>query len=474
MMEIFLFYPPVGRYQRGEMRCQANIANSATMAHRFPLDIAVLASQARQSGMLPYVRDYPAHGGCLDDLVRDLDRFNFDVAYTTTTFPTIEEDFKILRIIKQAKPHVITVAGGLPFVKPSAKTLDILNSSPLDYAFSGEPEAVFPGLMKVMRRETAPGNVPGLFFKVSNADGWHTSAPAFLSAPLDDLPFSARDLTDNSLYKRPDTGEIITTIQVSRGCNCNCVFCMAPVISGSKIQYRSPSNIIEEISECISQHGINNFYLRADTFNSNPSWVEELCRGIISERLNIKWVTSCKATPMGPDMLLLMKKSGCWMVAVGLESASDETLRKIHKPSTASEGIRAVRNLKKAGILSFGYFIIGFPWETREDILETTAFAVQCDCDFVEFHFPVIYNATPLSSMISREFTELSELENVEYFAGSSIRTKHLDSHELSALRKRALLRVYFSPGFIFKTLKRIRSPREAWNYIKGGVKLLR
>ena len=88
---------------------------------------------------------------------------------------------------------------------------------------------------------------------------------------LDEIPFPARDLMKNEMYPRPDTGEPMATIQVSRGCPSACTYCLTPVISGKSLRKRSIENIFAEIEECYYKHGIRNFFFKADTFTIDSS-----------------------------------------------------------------------------------------------------------------------------------------------------------------------------------------------------------
>ena len=102
---------------------------------------------------------------------------------------------------------------------------------------------------------------------------------------LDAQPFPARELMRNELYIRPDTKEPMATIQTARGCPSQCVFCLTPEISGKRVRFRSPQNVLDEMIECYEKHHIRNFFFKADTFTINPAWVKEMCELIIGSRI---------------------------------------------------------------------------------------------------------------------------------------------------------------------------------------------
>ena len=93
---------------------------------------------------------------------------------------------------------------------------------------------------------------------------------------LDDQPFPARQLMNNKLYIHPGTKKPMATIQTARGCPSACVFCLTPEISGKRVRFRSPQNVLDEMIECYDKFGIDTFFFKADTFTIDPKWVKEI------------------------------------------------------------------------------------------------------------------------------------------------------------------------------------------------------
>ncbi|KXK31915.1 MAG: hypothetical protein UZ01_00704 [Candidatus Brocadia sinica] len=290
---------------------------------------------------------------------------------------------------------------------------------------------------------------------------------------LDKIPFPARDLMKNHLYVRPDTGEPQATIQTSRGCPSQCIFCLSPLISGMKLRERSVGNIIAELEECVNEYGIRNFFFRADTFTMNKKSVIELCKEIISRKLGIAWVANSRVNTIDEERLAWMKKSGCWLVAFGIESGNDEIQKRIKKGTTRTQAREAVNLCRKLGIKTYGFYLIGFPWETKEMIMDTLQLAKELRCDFSEIHIAIPYEGTEFYK-IAQDLGILTEKAvGHNYFSNPAIGTLHVSKEELIQMRKKALRSLYLSPRYIGRTLVHMKSFREVKNYARYGLRLL-
>src|SRR3989304_7524666 len=193
----------------------------------------------------------------------------------------------------------------------------------------------------------------------------------------------------NHLKPSPDTSEPQATIQTSRGCPSQCIFCLSPLISGMKLRERSVSNIVAELEECVNKYHIQNFFFRADTFTMNKKSVVELCKEIIGRNLDIAWVGNSRVNTIDAERLTWMKKAGCWLGAFGIESGNDEIQKQIKKGTTRSQAREAVKLCKKLGIKTYSFYLIVFPWETSEMIMYSRGLIKPLRIDFSEIHIAI-------------------------------------------------------------------------------------
>jgi len=466
---ILLMNPPYGIFQRGEERCQADIEGGSAISLRPPNNLGYIASILKNLGKEVVIRDYPVEKDM--DFIKDLKYYDFDLILMSITTGTIEDDLKFFKTAKNLNKNIITVAEGAHFITAPIESFKRDIFKYLDFAFFGESEYIIKEFLNNYENNISLSEVKGLIYK-DNGEWIKNEKPPFIEN-LDYLPFPARDLMRNDLYINPDTDKPMATIQASRGCPGNCIYCLAPIVSGKNLRKRSPENIVDEIEECINKYKIDNFFLRADTFTIDKEWVIKISKEIIKRNLNIKWVANSRVKPIDEEMLIWMKKSGCYLIAFGLESGSDKSLKLMKKGVTIEDNINAVKLAKKLGFKVYSFFIIGFPWEDRQDILRTIEFSKKLPSDFVEFHIATPYYGTELYDIMKKENLIFEDLEGHNYFSNPLGGTKYLTREDIINLRKKALLSFYLRPNFILRTLL-TQNPKTIKNYIKYGFKLIK
>jgi len=470
---IFAFYPPGAQFQRSEDRCQASIDDSLTVTQRACNDLGYIAAISRQAGYTAYIKDYPSEGLNLTDLITDLKNIKPDIVIISVTNATLQNDADICLKIKQILPKTIIILKGAIFSALLNTEIELLKPyiQAVDYAIKGEIEAVLKELLILLKNNAINeiSKLAGIIFKDANGV-WQTPKKIALVENLDALPFPARDLMNNKLYIRPDTGKPMATIESSRGCPAKCIYCLTPVISGNTTRFRSPENLIAEIDECVYKYNITDFFFRADTFTINKQWTLKVCDYIKNRNYKINWVANARVKPIDYETLKSMADSGCWLVAFGIETGSNETLKKLKKGATRADAEAAIAAAKKAGLKIYAFFMFGFPWETEKDILETIDFAYKLDCDFNEFHLATAFKGTELYEQLP----DKKEIIGKNYFSNPNNINPNLSVERLLELRKLAIKKLYLRPSYILKKLFGIRSFYQFTAYCKYGLKTLK
>ena len=458
--KILLIYPQSPILNR-EDRCQQPTKDLLVIPPLPPTDLLYLASIAEQAGLEAYVRDYSLGG----DFDQDLNDIQPDYLLANIATPTLENDINCFKIAKKILPKVINIAKGAVFLTYNSEIM--LKNKEINYIISGEAEET---LKELLEGEKKPKDILGLWYKEGFVAKFSGVRPFIEN--LDTLPFPARHLIDNSVYRRPDNNKVQAVIKVSRGCPHHCFFCLATPTSGRKVRMRSPENIIAEIRECINKYNIRNFIFWSDIFNQDREWTVNLCEKIIKSGLKFTWSANTRADTADLKMAKLMHKAGCRLVSLGVESGSQFILDKIGKNITLDEIRDTVDAFKKAKIKIYNYFVLGLPWDDEDTMSETIDFAIELDSDFVSF-----YTATPLPGTRFYNFIKNELHEEVESYENAyyepCVNTYSLSKEQVMEFHKNAVKAFYLRPLYILKMLLKIRSPYEIKSYFLAGMKIL-
>ena len=457
---VLLIYPPSPVINR-EDRCQQPTKELLVIPPLPPTDLMYLASIAESCGFEAIIRDY-SQGGNFE---ADLKEFQPNYLVANIATPTFQSDMMAVQLAKEILPNICTIAKGAPFLTYNTNT--IYENPFIDYVIMGEAELTLKDIL-----DGVPNcEILGICYRENFQPVKNDKRP-FIE-DLDILPFPARNLVDNSIYKRPDNGKVQAVIKVARGCPFHCFFCLATPVSGAKVRTRSPENIVAELKECVEKYNIKNFLFWSDIFNFNREWTLELCQKIIESGLKITWSSNTRADTMDDEMAKMMYKSGCRLVSIGVESGSQKMLDNIGKKITLDDIRNTVKILKKNKIKIYNYFVIGLPWETEETVEETIKFAIELDSNFISF-----YTATPLPGTKYFAYAMLNKLVegNLDFrsaYYEPVVRSEHLSKERIFELHKQAIKRFYLRPKFILKTLLSLRSFAEFKNYFIAGMSLI-
>ena len=474
--KIFVFYPPSKLYQRGEDRSQGNVEDSSATTMRAPNDLGYASSTLKQKNYQVKLKDYQSENLSFDDLKSDFENYVPDVIFMSITNATIFSDLEIINELIKDHPGTIVILKGSLFFNPDDEMLKLLQLENIDYLIGGESDFVLADLIEAhfINKEKIK-DIRGVCYKTN--EKWIKTDFSTWEKDLDNLIFPDRSEINNKLYIRPDTGEAQATIITSRGCPSKCIFCLTPTISGTKLRLRSPENIHKEILECYEKHNIKNFFFRSDTFTIDRRWVETLCNLIIESNLHnkISWVANSRVKPLQKETLVIMKKAGCWLVAFGYESGSKESLIKIKKGCSLEDNLIAAKYAKEAGLKTFGFFLIGLPWEDFSHLEDTKKLIYQTNPDFIEIHLAVPYYGTPLYELAKDEGLIDESVLGKDYFNSPTIGTKFLTMSEIEEFKRKLTLSFHLRPSYLIKKfIESITSYKVFINYTKYALKLMK
>ena len=292
------------------------------------------------------------------DFCPDLIGISIYTTFAASAFYTAE-------IAKEVFPGCPVVLGG---PHATSKAEEVMQIAPfVDFVIKGAGEVPLLDLANFIQYEKGSlQSIAGLSFRRDGQVIHNTVNNA--RKEISKISFPDRSLLMNEKsYSSEDMGLIMTTI----GCPYNCTFCASHI---KKISSRSVEDIIEELKLVKQKYGTTQFAFKDDSFTINKTRVYELCRQLISEKLNICWECNTRVNLIDEQMLRLMKKAGCNYIKIGIESGDDKILAKINKGITSEQSRNAAKMLRKSGIHWSAYFLIGLLGETKKDMYTTLDF----------------------------------------------------------------------------------------------------
>ncbi len=411
-----------------------------------PLTLALLASLLRDRGHSVRLVDLTATRRSVDDLIAALDAEGFRptlILFPSTT-PTLDADVAAMARLKTHYGAPLFCFGPHASTTPRAS---MERAAAVDGMFVGEPEDGAIALAALDSLDEID-TIASLTYRRGNEIAPHRahgSFTGFLNAPM-----PAWDLLDLSKYRLPLVDRPYVILETSRGCPYTCDFCVAPIHQGYKFRERSAAALVGEIERVVREHGVKFFYLWGDTVTLNVKSFSAICEEIIARKLDVQWFGNARADNLqDPAFVDRLKRSGCWMLALGIETASDETRKDMMKRLESIKIRKALQNMRAAGIRSFGFFIFGYPGETPEALERTTNYAIDLDPDFANFYPAVPYPGTELYAKAKRNGLLVSEdWTRMEYsyyvMAGNG-----LNEQVVMDAINRAKRRFFLRPGYV-------------------------
>lgn len=269
-------------------------------------------------------------------------------------------------LIKKIKPYCSIIIAGGPHVTIHPE--EVLEKG-VDVAVLGEAEASFAQLLKALVSKKSLQGVRGIAYK--DNDKIIKTEPA-LPVDIDGLPIPDKEVHRKSDYiKIKEEINNFGGILSSRGCPGRCTYCYHSLF-GRGFRYRSAKNVFKEVLYLYKKYGITHINFIDDAFTINRKRLLELCNILIKAKLPVEWVCATRIDFLDKEIIFKMKKAGCVMISLGVESCIPSTLVKIKKTTNPDWYIKHSEDILKwcyvAGIRVGVNILTGFPWDTAEDI----------------------------------------------------------------------------------------------------------
>jgi radical SAM superfamily enzyme YgiQ (UPF0313 family) len=387
---------------------------------------------------------------------------------------TVEKEatHQLAGLIKERAPGVTVVIGG-PYATSATRTA--MRDQAIDYAVVGEGEFTFHELLEALQSGGDVADVRGVLYRRDGAV--HATGARPFEPDLDALPIPSWDRVDMAAYQRVGcvdhlSGRPWVVFYTSRGCPFKCTYCHD--VFGKKFRARSPAKVVEEMELLYTRYGVREFHFYDDIFNFSKPRVMEICRLITAKGwpdVSLQFPNGVRADMMDVEMLRALKGAGAIRLSYAIESASPRIQKSVKKHLKLDKVRQLIEDTDRLGLLAHGFFMLGFPGETREEVRATIDWALASKLHTAAFFLVSPFEGTPLSDAYVAPAREVHGAAWQYYHAPFSL--SEVPAPDLKQMQREAYLRFYVDPIRMARLASRLPKPSVLLRFVPMFFKII-
>lgn len=429
-----------------------------------PLGLMYLASYLRSFNQSRKIKiiDMTNDELTSDDILPILKKFQPDICGISCLTMNATNSLRISKLIKRWNPKCHVILGG---PHPTFMPEKVLESQFVDYCVMGEGEKTFQSLVTALENNNPCESIEGIGYQTKGSIVLNERASA-----LDIMrqPWPAYDLIPIKKYWTlkiyPHSGRVkypeYMTVMSSRACPYGCIYCHN--IFGKEFRARDPEDFVEEMVMLKKDYGVREFLIIDDVFNLKRERVFKICE-LINQKLPgiaMAFPNGLRTDLLDKEMLSVLKKAGMYYFAAAIESGSPEIQKMIKKNLHYEKAFQAIDDASRMGIIVHGFFMMGFPGETEEQLDMTIDFARKSSLNTASFFAVTAYPNTELYEMIKQKGISLPNDFDTYHYHHNTLNLTDVPLSRLRKLRKKAYWKFYFNPLRAYKIIS--MTPRKS------------
>ncbi len=465
-MRILLVEPPaVSKF--GNQRWFGGNGSYKGNIRRPPLDLMMISGFLRKEGFDNVLIDANNSRKSINDVKEIIKKVSPDVIFFSTSTCTIYMDLLVAQAAKEVNSTTVTVAIGTHVMALPQETFN--ESEHLDIiVYSSEWEQVS---LNIVRNISNLKAAKGIFFRESGGEIVKTDFQQPIEN-LDNLSFPSHDKLEKEIYHDPVTKRFPkTTVMGQKACINNCSFCCQPAFFGAPVlRKRSVEHFLEEL-KWVQGLGFKEVLFNDATLTADMEWASSLFEGMIRNNIDLTWNCSTRAERVNNDILKLMKKAGCHTIALGMESVDPTVLKNIRKNIDPEQIKQAVSLIRRHGIDTIVFCVVGFPGETKDSIEKTISFLKTLDTTFITLGIAVPTPGTDFYKYVDENnYLLTKDWSLYDPMKKPVFSYPELSADEIEYYSKYGLRQFYLNPKYILNRLKSIRNINEATTYLHNFI----
>jgi radical SAM superfamily enzyme YgiQ (UPF0313 family) len=382
-----------------------------------------------------------------------LDEFQPDVVGLSALNWEAEESGRLALMIQTEYPGTIVAIGG-PFAHRNTRKICAIGV--FDWIFDGEADWSFPiACQRWFRGDKTMDDIVGLTWRPAPNKPFTNNSEVLLSGErkpvgvvddLDAIPLPAWDMIDFDRYAKIRNfmsllkGNRYATIFTSRGCPFLCTYCHD--IFGKRFRFRSPENVAAEV-KMLRDLGVDELQIVDDIFNMNPPRMKAVCRAIEPYNMHITFPNGLRFDILDEEGCEALVRAGTYGACVAIETITPRLQDLIKKHLKVDKAHQAIQWMTDRGVLVRGFFMLGFPTETREEIEATISYAVNSGLAQAYFFDVVPQPGTPLYDLAYQENRDALEKQTLQEYNSKDGYYSLAYGVNMQAVKKRAYIRFF-------------------------------
>ncbi|MBF0445627.1 MAG: radical SAM protein [Magnetococcales bacterium] len=435
-----------------------------------PLSLMYVAGILEKIGVEVKIIDMIASRFTLNQALAEIEQFSPDMlGFTLSTYSF----HPILKWIKNFKDNT-----GLPILVGGAHVMlypiETMSHQTIDYAIVGEAEKPLPEFIHALESGKSLHGIKSLCFRDEGKLVADLTRQTLDN--IDEIPYPSRNLIDNTKYRNIlSRNSNFTAMMSTRGCPYRCTFCDQKT---PPYRLRTAKNFVEEIKFNYHTFGIKEFDVYDSTFTANRSRVIEICNLLAKENLDIGWSIRSTIMAVNHEVLDALKLGGCHTIMYGVESSNQEILALMKKKISSERVWERINYTSKIGIRVLGFFMFGYPGETRQTIEDTIRLSLQLPLDYAQYTVLIPFPDTEIYEYYQNnsdcgDYWGKYTLDPANEINIDLLGTE-INREEASKLLAKAYHRFYFRPRIIWARFRQLSSKEEFLQLSKGAIGLLK
>ncbi|MFH1642969.1 MAG: radical SAM protein [Nanoarchaeota archaeon] len=386
-------------------------------------------------------------------LIKEAERLKPDLIGITGMTPDFPEIKNLAKLFRKISPKAKIIVGGIHVsVLPKESFIELKP----DFIIIGEGEMTLLDL--VNKREINDdnfGEVDGLcFYKDKKII---INKPRKLIKNLDDLKVDWEGL---NILKYPSIPQTLiykkwpfSPFMTSRGCPNNCAYCASSDFWKRKLRFHSPIRVVDDIEHLIKKYNIKEIRFLDDNITLNKSHISEICNEILRRNIKINWCcpNGVQFDTLDETLVKKMSESGCYFCGLGIEFGDAKIRKLANRHFDYSNLKEKIQLLRLHNIITWGFFVLGFPGETKETLIKTYRFSKEVGVDFADFTLFIPIPGSEIYKSLTKSSKKNLDFKNFQFYKPYLL-SEHIGIN-VRKYQKKFMLGYYLRPKTLYLVL---------------------